>query len=268
MSTMDVHRAIGVFDSGIGGLTVLREIMRVLPHENAIYLGDTARVPYGIKSPETVRRYSLEAALYLQRQRIKLLVVACNTSSALSLNVLRRRLPIPVIGVIEPGARRAVEASRRKRIGVIGTEATIKSGAYKRAIERFGDIRVIQKACPLFVPLAEEGRTRDRIASLAASEYLRGFKRGNVDVLVLGCTHYPLLRGIIRKTMGNGIAIIDSAEEVAEETVRVLRGRGLLRDSSRPASYKFLVTDDPVRFKRLGSLFLGRPILRVKRISL
>lgn len=266
---MTPDRAIGIFDSGIGGLTVLREVMRALPVEDVVYLGDTARVPYGTKSPETVRRYSLEAASYLRSRGIKLLVVACNTSSALALNVLRRRLGIPVIGVIEPGARRAVEASHKKRIGVIGTEATVRSGAYKKAIEKYGhEVTVYQKSCPLFVPLAEEGRTRDRIARLTAHEYLSGFRKGHIDALVLGCTHYPLLKDVIRRTMSNGVRLVDSAEEVARETLHVLSVRGLLRRSSRTGSCAFLVTDDPVRFKKLGSIFLGRPIRRVIRISL
>ena len=236
MSMMTPYKAIGIFDSGIGGLTVFREIMRALPGENAVYLGDTARVPYGIKSPETIRRYSEEAASYLLSHGIKALVVACNTSSALALNVLKRRFRIPVIGVIEPGARRAVEASRKKRIGVIGTEATVRSGAYKKAIEKYGDgVKVYQKACPLFVPLAEEGRIRDRIAALAAREYLAEMKREGVDALVLGCTHYPLLKDVIRGAMGNGVRLIDSAEEVARETLHVLRGRGCLLYTSDAA---------------------------------
>ncbi len=266
---MEKRGAIGIFDSGVGGLTVLRAVARALPAEDVLYLGDTARVPYGTKSPETVRRYSLEAASFLRSRGVKMIIVACNTSSSLALAALRRRLRIPVIGVIEPGARMAARASRRGRIGVIGTEATVKSGAYRRAILGFSSgATVIQKACPLFVPLAEEGRVGDRVARLAAEDYLRGLRSGRIDALVLGCTHYPLLKGVIRRALRNGVALVDSAEEVVKEAVRVLGEKGLLRAPGRRGSVSFLVTDDPDRFKRIGGLFLGQPITRVERISL
>lgn len=267
--SMTGNKAIGIFDSGVGGLTVLREVMRALPHEDVIYLGDTARFPYGIKSRETVTRYSLEAASYLMSRGIKILVVACNTSSSLALGALRRRLPIPVVGVIEPGARMAVRSTRKKRIGIIGTEATVRSGVYQKAIETQGNgIKVFHRACPLFVPLAEEGRTRDRIAMLAAREYLAGMKRKRIDTLVLGCTHYPLLKGAIRRALGNGVAVVDSAEEVAKETIRVMTEKGILREDRPSPVCTFLVTDDPSRFKKLVSLFLRRPVVRVRRVSL
>ncbi len=187
-------KAIGIFDSGVGGLTVLKEIVRVLPQEDTIYLGDTARVPYGTKSPETVTRYSQQITSFLVSRDIKLLVVACNTASAFSLDALKERFPIPIVGVIEPGSRRAAAVTRTGKVGVIGTEGTIRSSAYAKAIKRMNpEIEVITRACPLFVPLAEEGWVDNEVARLTARIYLQGLKEEGVDTLVLGCTHYPLL---------------------------------------------------------------------------
>jgi len=218
-----MQKAIGIFDSGIGGLTVLKEIVRKLPDENIIYLGDTARVPYGIRSAETVTRYSFENTNFLLSQEIKMLVVACNTATAVSLEAVKKEFPLPVIGVLEPGARAAVAATKTRKIGIIGTEATINSGAYERAIKRLApDIEVTSIACPLFVSLAEEGWTDNDVAKLVAEKYLAPFRKSGIDMLVLGCTHYPLLKAVISKAIGTGITLIDSATETAKEVADVL----------------------------------------------
>ncbi|MBI5643186.1 MAG: glutamate racemase [Deltaproteobacteria bacterium] len=249
---------IGVFDSGIGGLTVLREITRLLPEENTIYLGDTARVPYGSKSKETVERYSFEVSSFLLKHGIKMLVAACNTASAFAVPRLNAELKIPVIGVIEPGARAAVEATRDNRIGVIGTEGTIKSSAYTVAIKRLNPaISTFVKACPLFVPLVEEGWSNDEVTELVAQRYLQEMKDSSVDTLVLGCTHYPLLKDIISRVMGGGVRLIDSAEATASEVKRILAASGMLNSRNEKVNHRFFVTDSPERFLSVGRRFFG-----------
>ncbi len=252
---------IGVFDSGIGGLTVLREITRLLPLENTVYLGDTARVPYGSKSKETVEKYSMEDANFLLRHEIKLLVVACNTASAYALSRLKNGLEIPVIGVIEPGARAAVNATRVNRIGVIGTEGTIKSSAYCNAIKSINpNISTFVKACPLFVPLVEEGWATDEVTAVIAARYLDELKKSGIDTLVLGCTHYPLLKETIAKVMGKGVTLVDSAEATAVEVKRVLEEKGILNggtDGRGEGTRRFFVTDSPERFLTVGRRFFG-----------
>ncbi len=251
------ERPIGIFDSGIGGLTVLKELIHALPCEDTIYLGDTARVPYGTKSAGTVTGYSIENAEFLLKHGVKLLVVACNTASAYAIGELRSRLDLPVIGVIEPGAKAAVEASRAKRIGVIGTEGTIKSGAYFDAIKEIDPkVVVFTRACPLFVPLAEEGWTENEVARLAAGIYLNRLKDEAVDVVLLGCTHYPLLERTIRGVMGEEVKLIDSATATAAEARRVLEEEGLLSARGRPGTRRFFVTDSPERFTTVGRRFL------------
>ncbi len=252
------ERPIGIFDSGIGGLTVLKELIHALPCEDTIYLGDTARVPYGTKSAGTVTGYSVENAEFLLKKHgVKLLVVACNTASAYAIGELRSRLDLPVIGVIEPGARAAVEASRAKRIGVIGTEGTIKSGAYFDAIKEIDPkVVVFTRACPLFVPLAEEGWTENEVARLAAEIYLNRLKDEAVDVVLLGCTHYPLLERTIHGVMGEEVKLIDSATATAAEARRVLEEEGLLSARGRPGTRRFFVTDSPERFTTVGRRFL------------
>ena len=261
---------IGIFDSGLGGLTVQRAIAALLPHEDTIYLGDTAHVPYGTKSRETVTRYSLDIADYLSKSGIKLLVVACNTASAYSIGALRERLNIPVIGVIEPGASAAVEATQTGRIGVIGTEGTVRSGAYFDAIKKRDDrILVFLKACPLFVPLAEEGMLDNRIAALTAMHYLKYFKEEPVDTLVLGCTHYPLLKEVVGLAMPEGTALIDSAEATAHEVQKMLISKGLIKTHvTDEPKHSFYVTDSPERFMSVGKNFLGEPFSDVKLIHL
>ena len=252
---------IGVFDSGIGGLTVVHEIIRQLPHESIIYFGDTARVPYGPKSPETVRRYSREIAGYLREEGIKALVVACNTATAHALGSLRESLPIPVIGVIEPGARAAVSVMNGGHVGVIGTVGTIKSGAYERAIRTLQPTaRVTARACPLFAPLVEEGWTAHEATRLIAREYLAPLIAAEIDSLVLGCTHYPLLKPLLTEILGSRVRLIDSAEETAAETARVLGGTHCTASARAKPTYRFIASDDPLQFLQLGQRFLGDTI--------
>jgi len=262
-----MQKAIGIFDSGIGGLTVLKELMAVLPQENTIYLGDTARVPYGIRSPETVTRYSFENTQFLLSQEIKMLVVACNTASAISLEAVKREFPLPVLGVLEPGARAAIKATRTRKIGVIGTEATIGSGAYEKAVRSFSPgIEVFTQACPLFVPLAEEGWTDNDVAELAARRYLDALRGRGIDTLVLGCTHYPLLKRVIARVMGDGITLIDSATETAREVAEVLAKLNWLRTDGGAVVRRYFVTDSPSRFERVGKLFLQDARLSAEQV--
>lgn len=253
-----MDKAIGIFDSGIGGLTVVKEVVAALPGENIIYLGDTARVPYGIRSPETVTRYSFENTRFLLAQEIKMLVVACNTASAVSLAAVQREFPLPVVGVLEPGARAAAAITRTRRVGVIGTEATIGSGAYEKAIKAINpDIQVSSRACPLFVPLVEEGWTHGEVTMLVAERYLAPLRERNVDTLVLGCTHYPLLKEVIGTIMGRTVTLIDSATETAKEVSSLLAESGAKKQGQGAADRKFFVTDSPARFEKAGKLFLG-----------
>jgi glutamate racemase len=260
---------IGVFDSGIGGLTVARELMWQLPNESIIYFGDTARVPYGPKSPDTVRRYSHEISEFLLRQGVKAVVIACNTATAHALPALKGELPVPVIGVVEPGARAAVDATRGGDIGVIGTVGTIGSGAYERAIrELLPDAHVTVRPCPLFVPLVEEGWIEHEASRLIAHEYLEPFVESHVDTLVLGCTHYPLLKRLIGETVGRRVRLIDSAEETAAETGRVLADAGLRAPVGTTPRHRFVASDAPDHFLRMAQRFLGAPLERVETVTL
>jgi len=255
---------IGVFDSGLGGLTVAHAIMRQLPAESLVYFGDTARVPYGPKSPDTVRRYSHEIAAFLLEQGVKAIVVACNTATAHALPMLKQELDVPVIGVVEPGARAAVRASRSGRIGVIATAGTIRSGAYVRAIEAEApDARVTALACPLFVPLVEEGWTDHEATWAIAREYLAPFMNDEVDTLVLGCTHYPLLKPLIASVVGPDVRLIDSAEETALDTRRMLAEHSL-GAASGEGTYRFVASDDQQQFLTLGQRFFGDTIESVE----
>lgn len=264
-------RPIGVFDSGIGGLTVLKEMIRELPWENTVYLGDTARVPYGIRSAETVTRYSFENTGFLVAEGIKLLVVACNTASAVSLDAIKEKVSIPVLGVIEPGAKGAVVATRNKRVGVIGTEATVRSDAYARIIKTIDrGIEVFSLPCPLFVPLAEEGLTDDEIATLVAERYLGNLKDKGIDTLVLGCTHYPLLKGVISRIMGRGVVLIDSAIETVREIKKILCEQAIEGNRAEGTSAplrRFYVTDATDRFVKVGERFLGQRIEYIEKIN-
>ena len=271
---MSPNLPIGIFDSGVGGLTVYRALHDRLPGERFVYLGDTARVPYGTKSLRTVERYAVENARFLAARGVKLLVVACNTASALALPAVSAGVSVPVVGVIEPGARAAVEASAGKGLGVIATEATVQSGAYRRAIHRLAPgVEVVERACPLFVALAEEGWAETEVARAVAAEYLRDL-RGRVDALVLGCTHYPILRRVIGETLGAGVRLIDSGEAAARVVEALLEREGLRRSSfdthtgrllqARAGGRRlcddldhFYVTDAAERFARVAERFLG-----------
>jgi glutamate racemase len=249
---------IGIFDSGIGGLTVARAIYERLPHESTIYFGDTARVPYGPKSPETVRRYSLEILQWLLGQGVKAVVVACNTSTAHALRALQEATQVPVIGVIKPGARAAVAASDGAPVGVIGTAGTIASNAYARALSALAPrLTVVQKACPLLVPLVEEGWFDRPATELIAGEYLGDLHAQRVQALVLGCTHYPLLRPMLQRIMGPQVILIDSGEATADALETVLRDRGLAAPPDASPVHRFVVSDDEARFRAVGSRFIG-----------
>ena len=262
-------KAIGIFDSGVGGLTVLKEVVQALPQEDTIYLGDTARVPYGTKSPETVVRYSRQIARYLYSRDIKLLVVACNTASAVALAALQQEFDIPVVGVIEPGARAAAEATKSGKVGVIGTAGTVASSAYTKAIKRINpDIEVLSRACPLFVPLAEEGWVDNEVARLTARIYLEDLKKHGVDTLVLGCTHYPILKEVIAEVMGAGVTLVDSAEQTALTVARILAEQGLLRPKGERGNHHYYVTDIPAGFIRVGNRFLGGELGDVYQVNL
>lgn len=264
---MGTDGAIGIFDSGVGGLTVVDALLRALPHEDLIYLGDTGRTPYGTKSAETVTRYSVENVEFLAERGVKLLVVACNTASSVALDALAARFPLPTVGVIAPGARAAVEKTRSGRVAVIGTEATIASGAYTRALRALDPrVEVYTRACPLFVPLAEEGWTEGPIARGVAETYLASLRKSGVDTLVLGCTHYPLLRAVIGEVMGVGALLVDSAEETARAVAALLAERGLAR-AAGPGSAGFFVTDVPERFTRIGRRILGARVESAVRIE-
>ena len=260
---------IGIFDSGIGGLTVARAIYQRLPGESTIYFGDTARVPYGPKSPETVRRYSLEILQWLLGQGVKLVVVACNTSTAHALGDLREKSPVPVIGVIEPGARAAVRAAGGRAIGVIGTAGTVASKAYLRAITALAPgTRVEQVACPLFVPLVEEGWFDHPATELIAREYLGPLAAADLGALVLGCTHYPLLKPLLGRVMGPSVALIDSAAETARSVAEALEQRGLAAPAAREVYHRFVVSDDEPRFRQVGSRFIGERLTSAEVVPL
>ena len=256
---MSDPRPIGVFDSGLGGLTAVRELFQTLPGESVVYFGDTARLPYGSKSRETVTRFSLEIAAFLVRHDVKCLLVACNTSSAHALDTLSARLEIPVIGVIEPAVKAALAASPRGRIGVIGTLGTVGSGAYTHAIAAHRpDAAVVSMACPLFVPLIEEGWLAHDVTRSVAEEYLARLKSEQLETLILGCTHYPLIAPLLGDLMGPQVRLIYSGAEAARATAELLRASDLLAPG--PARHQFYVSDEPRNFERMAQSFLGRPI--------
>lgn len=259
MSDLHDPRPVGVFDSGLGGLTAVREILRLLPAESIVYFGDTAHLPYGNKSRESVTRFSLEIARFLIDQDVKCLLVACATASSNALDTLTQRLEVPVIGVIEPAARAAVAASPRGRIGVIGTLGTVGSGAYPRAVEALAPgARVISHACPLFVPLVEEGWIDHPVTRRVAEEYLADLKSGDLESLILGCTHYPLIAPLLRELLGPGVALIDSGAEAARAMGALLAERGQL--AAGEPEHRFYLSDLPLHFTRVARAFLGRDL--------
>jgi glutamate racemase len=254
----------------MGGLTVLRALAARLPEEAFVYLGDTARLPYGTKSAETVQAYALQATRHLIDQSVKMVVVACNTASAVALEPLAEALaPVPVIGVIEPGARAAATQGNGRPVGVIGTAGTIASNAYAKAIRRIrADARVEQRACPLFVPLVEEGWFEHPAADLIAREYLAPLSAAGVGSLVLGCTHYPLLRPLLQRVMGSDVRLIDSGEETARVVASVLRERGMEAPEGASVSHRFVVSDDEARFRQVGARFIGDRLDRAEVVPL
>jgi len=269
---IDRDRPIGVFDSGLGGLTVFSEMRKALPNENLIYFGDTARVPYGTKSPQIVERYTFEIVNFLRLCDVKMIVIACNTSTAIAYKKLRHKLKIPVVGVIEPACMVAAEETKNKKIGVIGTRITVQSGAYQESLRAIDPkLQVYQKACPLFVPIVEEGFTSGEIISLTAREYLREFREKNIDTLILGCTHYPMIREVISDeiagVMGKKVNIIDSAKQTSLFVKSSLEESDLLSKAKRPGREKFYLTDASCNFVAIGERFLKRPIKKIKVIK-
>lgn len=261
-------KPIGVFDSGIGGLTVVRALTRRLPHENIVYFGDTARVPYGPKSAQVVRDYAAQDVDFLVSQGVKMVVIACNTVSAVALDVVQKRAGVPVVGVIQPGASTAVAATQRRRIGIIGTAATVSSGAYAHAIRHLDPtVTAFARACPLFVPLAEEGWVDHAATRLIAKEYLFPLTQEKIDTLILGCTHYPVLRAAIQQAMGHDVTLIDSGEATAGVVAELLEAEGLKNPSPDRPNLQFHVSDIPAKFAEVGERFLGHTMGRVHRVS-
>lgn len=263
------NRPIGVFDSGIGGLTVLKEIIEKLPGEDVIYFGDTARIPYGTRSRETVIKYAFQCIRFLMSKDIKAIVIACNTASAHALEEAQKAFNVPIIGMIEPGAQAAISATKNNKIGVIGTAGTINSESYQKKIRRLlPSSEVIGISCPLFVPIVEEGWEDTEIAFMTAEKYLQEFKEHNIDSLVLGCTHYPILRYTIGKVMGEDVKLINPAYETAQATKNLLKECNLRSDKVDGGKYQFYVSDDPEKFRRLGGNFLRKEIAIVKKVNI
>ncbi len=265
---MNNTQPIGVFDSGVGGLTVVRAMTQNLPHENIVYFGDTARVPYGPKSPQVVREYALQDTDVLLKHKVKLIVIACNTVSAVALDVVQKRAKVPVIGVIQPGAEAAVQATKRQRIGIIGTIGTVLSNAYTNAIRQLDpDIKVFSQPCPLFVPLAEEGWVNHKATELIAKEYLFPLTLEKIDTLILGCTHYPILRDVIDRTLKKSVALIDSGEATAVVVKSILKDLKIENQSALKPNLQFFVSDVPHKFTEIGERFLGNKLGKVHRVE-
>jgi len=263
------NRPIGIFDSGFGGLTVMAAIKKALPMESLIYFGDTAHIPYGSKSRNMVVKYSKEIIDFLIKHKVKLVVIACNTASAFALSILRRTSPVPVIDVIEPGSKAAVYASKNKKIGVIGTEGTISSKSYPRKINKiFKCVKVYQQVCPLLVPLIEEGWNSGEIIDSIVKKYLKPILNRQIDTLILGCTHYPLLKKALEKNIGNNIALIDSAKATAREVKDTLMKSHLFANIKSKKFLKFYVSDNPKKFQIIGSRFFSGEILNVKKVKM
>lgn len=269
---MDKNAPIGVFDSGVGGLTVAREIMRQIPNERIVYFGDTARVPYGSKSKDNIIKFSRQIIRFLQTENVKAIVIACNTASALALDEMQQEFDLPILGVVKPGAKVAVETTANKRIGLIGTEANIRSGVYTRYIKSLDDeAKVFEKACPLFVPLVEEGWLHDDITLQVASRYLEELKEKDIDTLIMGCTHYPLIRSTIRKVMGDKVNLVNPAYETAIELKNLLERDNLANkcDVDSPSSmYRFYVSDAEEKFKLFANSILSFDITMTKQINI
>ncbi|WP_255990140.1 glutamate racemase [Chitinolyticbacter albus] len=268
MSTPQAHHAIGVFDSGVGGLTVVRALMDRLPFEHITYFGDTARVPYGVKSVATIEHYTQQIADFLLQRDVKMLIIACNTMAAVAAEAVRASASVPVLDVIEAGAKNAVAHTLSGGIGVIGTPTTINSNAYARAIHQLNpDCRVYSQACPLFVPLVEEGWLDHPVTRLTAQEYLKPVFVERIDTLVLGCTHYPLLKPLLLDVAGSRTGLVDSAISIADQAAELLQQQGLANPSRERPSYRYHVTDVPVKFQTIGERFLGRSLGQVELVQ-
>lgn len=272
MKNIDRNAPVGVFDSGVGGMTVVREIIRQIPDERIVYFGDTARVPYGSKSKETVLRYARQIMEFLKTQKVKAVVVACNTATVYALEEISREAEVPVIGVVEPGARVAAAATKNGRIGVIGTEGTIKSGLYASYLKQLNpSLEVIGKACPLFVPLVEEGLWHDSVTDEIAGRYLQELKEKEIDTLIMGCTHYPLIRSTIKRTMGDGVSLVNPAYETAVQLRRVLEWEDLIREEHSEdiaSQYEFYVSDSPDKIQKFANSILSFEINQAHQINI
>lgn len=265
---MEKEKPIGVFDSGIGGLTVVKRIAASLPEENIVYFGDTARVPYGSKSNDTVIEYSIEDAKFLMQKNVKAIVVACNTASSVALDKLKKTFDVPIIGMIEPGAVTAVKTTKNNRIGVIGTRATVSNKAYSNRIRELNpDIQVFETACPLFVPLAEEGWIDHKATYEIAGEYLNELREENIDTLVLGCTHYPILSKVIQEVIGENVTLVDSGIAAAEMIREELDRTGLHTNSYSVGNQELYVSDIPTKFREVAELFLGNVVKDVHKVE-
>lgn len=265
------NRPIGIFDSGLGGLTVLKEIMALMPNESTVYFGDTGRMPYGTKSKETVIKYSLQNIRFLMGQDIKIIVIACNTASAYSLQMIKNNFELPVIEVIKPGTIAGIKSTKNKRIGVIGTNATIGSGEYEKAIKKIdSSVKVFSKSCPLFVPLVEEGPEwwEDDITRQIANRYLTPLKQAQIDTLILGCTHYPLLKNIISQVMGDEISLVSSAQEAARTVKNLIEKNNIMRDISIDPIYRYFTSDSIDKFEPLCSVILNRSVNCAEKIHI
>lgn len=267
---MNDSRPIGIFDSGMGGLTVVKEVLRNLPNEKIVYFGDTARVPYGPKSKETIIRFSIENILFLLKNNVKMIIVACNTASSVALSDIVKNFKVPIMGVIEPGVSEAIRITKNKRVGIIGTKTTVNSLAYEKQIMKIDPtIKVYGSACPLFVPLVEEGWLNTKITREIVEAYLMPLKDKNIDTIILGCTHYPLLKPVIKDVLGAKVNLIDSARQVAYKAKYILEGQGLLttKKKSNQPDVCFYVSDEPDNFAKQGEKFLGFALSKVRKVS-
>lgn len=269
MNIINKSNPIGIFDSGIGGLTVVKKVSEFLPNENIVYFGDTARVPYGSKSNQTVIEYSLQNAHFLVKKNVKMIVIACNTASSVALEALRKEFKIPIIGMIEPGSKNALASTNNNNIGVIGTNATVNNKAYSNQLRNLEKkVKVYEKACPLFVPFAEEGWIDHQATKLVAKEYLSELKNYKIDTLILGCTHYPILAQIIQKVVGNKVTLIDSGTAASYEVESLLSEMNLKNESTKKGKSEFYVSDVPRKFQEVAERFLGKKITHIERIEL
>jgi glutamate racemase len=263
-----MRKPIGIFDSGIGGLTVVKQLIHFLPNEDLLYFGDTARIPYGTKSEKLIKQYALEDAAFLDQFGIKLLIVACNSASAVAVDLLQMTLDIPVTGVIFPGVEAALNESKLKRIGIVGTSATINSNAYNKRIFEFDpSIKVFSQSCPLLVPLVEEGWLDDEITYLTLKKYLIPLIDVNIDTIILGCTHFPVIREAIQTVVGNNITLIDSGKEAAKLVQKILTDLKIASQEESRGTFKFFVSDDPGKFTEIGERFLGQPVISAQRVD-